>query len=110
MKLPNWQNAYIPKGKLTDYLLSENHPVGGSKARFFHRLGFSEKNATQLATLLLKIGKNNQIKNVREFVYGTNYMIEGTIETPDGKTVRIVTVWFIKTKNNRPSFVTAYPV
>lgn len=55
MKLPNHKNAYIPEGKLADYLLSES-------------------------------------------------------ETPVGKTVRIVTVWFMRTEKSRPSFVTAYPV
>jgi len=39
-----------------------------------------------------------------------NYILEGTIETPIGKTVKIVTVWFIKTEKTRPGFVTAYPV
>ena len=110
MKLPNSSKAIIPKEKLIDYLLSESHPVGSSKAKFFRGLGFDEKNIDQLAKLLLQIGKSNNIKNVRKFTYGTNYMIEGIIETPVGKTVRIITVWFTKTEKSRPSFVTAYPV
>lgn len=110
MKLPRRKSAYIPKGKLTDYLLSESHPVGSSKAKFFRGLGFDEENVDQLAESLLQIGKNNDVKKVRKFTYGTNYMLEGTIKTPIGKTVEIITVWFIKTEKSRPSFVTAYPV
>ena len=110
MKLPNRKNAYIPEGKLADYLLSESHPVGGSKAKFFRGLGFDEENIDQLAKSFLQIGKKNDVKNVRKFLYGTNYTIEGRIEAPVGKTVRIVTVWFMKTEKNRPGFVTAYPV
>lgn len=106
MKLPNHKNAYIPKEKLTDYILSETHPVGSSKAKFFRGLGFNETNVDKLAKLLLRIAKENDVKNVRKFSYGTNYIVEGTI----GKTVKIITVWFIKTEKGRPSFVTAYPV
>ena len=110
MKLPNFNKAIVPKEKLTDYILSESHPVGSSKAKFFRGLGFNEENVNQLAKLLLQIGRKNDVKNTRKFTYGTNYMIEGIIKTPIGKTVKITTVWFTKTEKSRPSFVTAYPV
>ena len=110
MKLPFGKNATIPKEKLTDYLLSETHPVGSAKARFFRKLGFNESNVSRLEKSLLKITKTNDIKETREFAYGTNYVIEGTVKTPTGKIVTIATVWFAKIKESRPSFVTAYPV
>lgn len=110
MKLPNSNNAIIPKEKLTDYILSETHPVGSSKAKYFRGLGFNEANVEQLAKLLLHIAQTSDVKNVRKFAYGTNYTVEGAIETPTGKVVYITTVWFIKTEKSRPSFVTAYPV
>ncbi len=110
MKLPFREKAYLPKAKLVDYLLSETHPVGNSKAKFFRGVGFNETNVNKLAKLLLKIGKTNDVKSVRKFTYGTNYIIEGTIKTPGNKTVTIKTVWFIKVEEDRPSFVTAYPV
>lgn len=109
MRLPNSNKAYIPKEKLTDYLLLESHPVGGSKAKFFRGLGFNESSVGELSESLLQMAKND-IKNMRKFTYGTNYMIEGVLETPIGKRIRIITVWFLKTKKSRPSFVTAYPV
>lgn len=110
MKLPNSDKAIVPKEKLTDYLLSETHPVGSSKAKFFRGLGYKETNVEKLAKSLLNIVKTNDVKNVRQLAYGTNYLIEGDVETPSGKTVTITTVWFIKTSKIRPSFVTAYPV
>lgn len=110
MKLPFKENTYIPKEKLTDYLLSETHPVGSSKARFFRRLGFNETNADQLASALLQIAKNDKVKEIRKLAYGANYVIEGKIKTPFGQTMIITTVWFIQTKKIRPGFVTAYPV
>lgn len=48
MKLPFRKNAYIPEAKLVDYLLSETHPVGSSKAKFFRGLGYDEGNVKQL--------------------------------------------------------------
>lgn len=110
MKLPNSKNAYIPKKKLTEYILSETHPVGSAKAKFFRGLGFNDTHLEQLAKLLLHIAKTNDVKNVRKLAYGTNYLIEGKIETPSGKTVIIATVWFIQASKAKPSFVTAYPV
>ena len=44
MKLPNRENAYIPPRKLTEYLLSETHSIGKSKAKFFRAIGFDEEN------------------------------------------------------------------
>lgn len=85
MKLPYRKNSHIPKEKLTDYILSETHPVGSSKAKFFRGLGFNETNVGQLAKSLLRIAKTNNVKNVRKLAYGTNYVIEGIIETPTGK-------------------------
>ena len=110
MKLPLREKAFIPREKLTEYILSETHPVGSSKAKFFRGLGFDETNVGQLAKSILVLSKTNEVKNIRKFVYGINYTVEGKIKTPTGKTVAIITVWFAETKNSRPSFVTAYPV
>lgn len=60
--------------------------------------------------LLLQIAKINEVKEVKETIYGTNYVIEGKMETPSGKIVTIATVWFVQKEKGRPSFVTVYPV
>ena len=39
--LPNKEKAYIPLTKLKDYLLSETHSIGESKAKLLRSLGFS---------------------------------------------------------------------
>ncbi|WP_407681176.1 DUF6883 domain-containing protein [Prochlorothrix hollandica] len=46
MLLPNREKAFIELPKLTDYLLSESHSVGKSKAKFFRELDFSQENIT----------------------------------------------------------------
>lgn len=110
MKLPNRDKVIIPKDKLVKYLLSETHPVGGAKARFFRNLGFNESNADELEKAFLKIARANKVKKERKFEFGINYVIDGTIKTPSGKRVKVTTVWFAENAESRPRFVTAYPV
>jgi hypothetical protein len=40
--------------------------------------------------------------------FGTRYVIEGILSTPDGRALLIRTVWFIETGQQIPRFVTAY--
>ncbi len=110
MKLPNSKTAIVPREKLIKYLLSETHLVGNAKARFFRKIGFNETNIDELTKVLLKIALTNDVKEKREFEYGINYAIDGTIEALSRKSVMITTVWFAKTAKSRPRFVTAYPV
>lgn len=110
MKLPNKESAYIPKGKLVNYLLSTQHPVGKSKAKFFNKIGFNNKNSTLLEQQLLNIAKNNEVNKILESSHGKNYQINGQITTPESKAVHLTTVWCIKVEDTKPSFVTAYPV
>lgn len=110
MKLPNRKSAIIDKEKFINYLFLETHPVGGSKARFFRQIGFDETNIAGLIGAFLKIAHSNDIRNVRKTVYGTAYALDGEIETPTGRKAMITTVWFIRVNENKPRFVTAYPV
>ena len=84
MKLPKGHGASIPPSKLRDYLLCRTHPVGRWKARFLGGLGFDETTAGLLE--------------------------RGLLETPSGRRVRMETVWIVERGQDRPRFVTAYPV
>lgn len=48
MKLPKAESAKIDRAKLVRYLLSEGHPVGRWKAKFFRGIGFDERNVKSL--------------------------------------------------------------
>lgn len=110
MKLPYKEKAYIPLEKLTKYLLSEFHPVGRSNAKFFRKYGFDETNTHILEQELLLIVQTNEVTETVNLLYGRNYVVNGTIKTPRGMTITLVTVWFIETGSREPRFVTAYPV
>ena len=44
MKVPNNDKAIIPIEKIRDYLLSNSHPVGKTKAVFFNKIGYDLEN------------------------------------------------------------------
>jgi hypothetical protein len=109
MELPNRERAYLPAAKLTGYLLSETHPVGSSKAKFFRALGFNDLNVPLLEDGLLAIAHTGVVDEVEPTKHGTKYGINGPLETPSGRIVQIRTIWFIGANEDAPRFVTAYP-
>ncbi len=110
MKLPNCERAIVPVEKLTDYLLSLTHAVGGSKARYFRAIGFDEENVGTFERNLLEIAQSNEIVDEKTSAYGVKYVIDGILETPGGEEIYLRTVWIIETGQAAPRFVTAYPV
>ena len=110
MMLPNYENAYLPDSKLTGYLLSETHAVGKAKGKYFRSLGYTENNVDQLKEDILMIAKSYEITNKFETNFGLKYTIIGRLSTPNGSVVRITTVWVVEPPDDRPRFVTAYPV
>ena len=109
MKLPNSEAAYVPYPKLVDYLLSEVHSVGRIKARFFRSLGFDETNVDSLEQNLLAICRPEPVTRIVETEHGAKYIIEGTLETPSGRGVRVTTVWIIEQDERSPRFCDSVP-
>lgn len=110
MKLPGYNSVFISKVKLTDYVLSETHTTGKSKAKFFRKLGFFETNVGLFEKALRKLIKSEEVKDEIVSEYGIKYIVDGKINTPIGKTVRIRTIWIIENGQKRPRFVTVYPL
>ena len=110
MKLPNVEAAVVPEEKITGYLLSTTHRDGRHKAAFFLGFGFAANAWQTLAAALLKHAAEHEVAKAESTPFGTRYVVEGTIETPDGRTPRIRSVWFLDTNQDAPRFVTAYPL
>jgi hypothetical protein len=109
MELPNKSRAQVPLEKVTDYLLSETHAVGKSKARYFRSYGFTDATASDLAQGLLEIVQNTPVESSERSPYGTKYMVDGELETPNGDMIQVRTIWIIENDGDTPRFVTAYP-
>ena len=110
MKLPNSKNAYISSSKLLDYLLSQTHPIGKTKARYLRSAGFNESNVNLLRQSLVNLSQTEEIKEVITSPHGVKYLIEGSIQTPAGTYIKLRTIWIIDSGQDYPRFVTAYPL
>jgi len=110
LKLPNYDKSTVPRTKVTDYLLSLSHYDGRGKARFFASFGFSLESWQILAEALRRHPADHEVTRIESSSFGTRYVIEGIISTPDGRAPFIRTVWFIETGEQIPRFVTAYPL
>lgn len=110
MKLPNVERAIVAPRKITEYLLSTEHPNGKSKASFFLDSGFTSAQWTVMAHALKLHALTNDLTKVEDSPFGKRYVIEGLLETPSGTNVNVRTAWFIETGEEIPHFVTAFPL
>jgi len=110
MKVPDADLAEVSDRKLIDYLLSESHPDGWSKARFFNKFGFKKSAPVTLKEALLAHIRENDFTSVNRTRFGVSYIVDGQIMTPIRRNVQIRSIWFIETGTKIPKLTTAYPL
>ena len=110
IRLPNWEGAFVAIEKLDFYLLSESHPIGRSKARLLRNLGYATAGQGVLRQDLISIARDQNVSEVVTSEYGSKFVIDGVLHTPSGVDLAVRTIWIIETGEDRPRFVTAYPV
>jgi hypothetical protein len=109
-RLPNANLASIPESKIVDYLLSDKHRVGKSKAAFFKSFGFSHERWQELKDALCQHVLKNSLAQMEQTLYGMRYIVDGDLQAPDGSSPRIRSVWFVHTGEIVPKFITAHPL
>jgi hypothetical protein len=107
--LPNAEQAYIPEGKVENYLLSFEHAVGGAKARFFTAIGYTRQDADLLKQQLLRIAREGDLQQEVVAEHGVKYVVDGQLHAPSGRLVEVRTVWIIGRGETAPRLVTVYP-
>lgn len=110
MKLPKHESAIVPEKKIREYLLSPTHRDGRHKASFFSRFGFCSEDWESLRDALVEHATEHELAKIEDSPFGTRYVVEGIITTPDGRSPAIRSVWFVDTGDTVPRFVTAYPL
>ncbi len=110
MKVPNEDVAVVPRAKVVDYLLSESHFDGRHKAAFFRSFGFAPQDWQELAEALKRHVHQHEIAAEKPSPFGRRFIVEGIMQMPDGRTPLVRTIWFLRSEENRPCFVTAYPL
>lgn len=78
--------------------------------RFFTAFGFTIAQWETLRNALLQHAVTHEVTGVFETVHGVKYIIEGEMQTPDGRSPQVRAVWIVDTGKDAPRFVTAYPL
>lgn len=108
-KLPHAGSAYAERAKVVSYLLNPTHSDGRGKNEFFRSFGFAPDRWQVLAETLQEVARASPVKDEVVTEFGTNYVVEGEMETPIGRRVWVRTVWEITPEKPAPRLVTAYP-
>ena len=110
MKLPNANLATVPEQKITRYLLNPAHPVGGSKAAFFLRFGFTVAEWRRLAEALLQHARAHEVVETEETPHGIRFVVDGPLTAPDGTRLNVRSAWYINPGGGAPRLVSAHPL
>ena len=85
MKLPYADRLEVPQAKVVQYLLSLTHRAGRGKAGFFSTFGFQVSAWEVLADALRQQARDNAVTLSEDTPFGTRYIIEGPLITPNGR-------------------------
>jgi len=106
LKLQNSQSAEVNLQKLLDYLLSDSHPIGKSKAKYLRSFGFSNANVELLKQGLITIAQTEDVKEVISSTHGVKYVIDGSLQTPVKVFIKLRTIWIIEKGEEVARFIT----
>jgi len=109
MKLPGADNLIVEREKIVDYLLNASHPDNSGKAEFFLDLGFKRSHWQLMAAAFRNAVANQSISKIMASPHGTKCIVEGRVETPNGKAPWVRTVWIVDFGKDEPRLVTDYP-
>jgi hypothetical protein len=101
--------SVIEPMKLHGYLLARGHPIGRFKASFFLALGYSAETWLQLERDLRNQHLSHDAIAEAPTAYGQKYAIRATLTGPSGQAAEVVSIWVVRTGEDAPRFVTAYP-
>lgn len=110
MRLPAAAAAIVVPAKVRDYLLAPEHPLGRSKARFFESLGFERRHWELLQEALLAVARTGNVSHGSTSPYGQKYLVDAMLQGPNGRHAAVRTVWLVLRGEQRPRFVTAFPM
>jgi len=108
MPIPDAQRAVIAPGKVRNYLLNLEHPDGGSKAVWFHSIGYTRDQWQVLADDLMAIARECEAFDAETTQFGIKYRASGSVGRPNYRPGRVQTGWIVE-DDDPPRLVTAYP-
>lgn len=105
MKLP--AKTIIATRKLTQYLLrlrSED-----DKSQFLALAGYTLENADRLMSDIREQILPLEAELFDETEYGPKYRVRGTLTGPNGRVLRVLTIWMKENATNQTKFITLFP-
>jgi len=104
MKLP--PDSEIARVKVTQYLLTLR--VEDDKSQYLALAGYTLAHADELLEDLRGLLADDA-EFVQSTEYGDKYGIRGILTGPNGRKLRVMSIWMIEEATSRTKFVTLYP-
>lgn len=104
MKLP--PDSEITRIKATHYLLKLRDE--DDKSQFLALAGYTLAHADKLLEDLRGL-LDNEAEFVQTTEYGDKYRIHGTLTGPNGRTLRVASIWMTEEATGQTKFITLYP-
>ncbi|HEX5397430.1 MAG TPA: hypothetical protein VFY06_00080 [Verrucomicrobiae bacterium] len=104
MKLP--RDSEIARVKVMQYLLKLRDE--DDKSKFLAQAGYTLAQADQLLEDLSAL-LDGDAEFIQATEYGDKYRIRGTLNGPNGRQLRVSSVWMTEEATGRTKFVTLYP-
>ena len=105
MKLP--LNTVIAPRKITQYLLRLR--IEDDKSEFLALAGYTKDNADRLLSDLRTQLLPLDAELFDQTEYGPKYRIRGTLTGPNGRVLRVLTIWMKEDATGETKFVTLMP-
>lgn len=109
MKLPNLERAVIAQDKLVEYILNTEHKRGGAKARLLAEFGYKREDWQTLERDIRIYHLGKEVDQVRRTAYGVRYEIRAPLQTPNGRSLFVRTIWQIDEGTDIPRLITLVP-
>lgn len=104
--MPKLDDPIIPPEKLTQYLLVKR--PRGDKSDYLALAGFTGENPDDLMEALKKLAAEGEAVELETDNFGTRYRLEGVLTGPNGKELKVATIWLRKA-DDRVHFITLVP-
>lgn len=105
MRLP--QDSRIAREKATKYLLRWRPE--DDKSAFLAGAGYTLENADKLIEDIRGQLLPLEAQFVERTEYGPKYRLAGSLTGPNGRKLRVVTIWMTEEATNQTKFITFYP-
>ena len=105
MKLP--ERVVISQDKLLRYLLLPREE--NDKSKFLAAAGYTLATWEVLEHDLYQFAMRQEISELETSAYGVKYLVRGTLNGPNGRTLHVVTVWISIAATGETCFVTLFP-